>query len=76
MQEDILDILSEIRPECDFKNSSDFIQDGLLDSFDVLTLVSDLEERFGIFIDGAEILPENFSSLNAIKLLIDKSAKA
>ena len=49
----------------------------MLDSFDVLTLVTDLEEKFGVKIDGGDILPENFGSIEAIENLIVKSdAKA
>ena len=44
----LLAILEKIRPENDFTESKDFIADGLLDSFDVVTLVAELEEYFGI----------------------------
>lgn len=69
---ELLCILKEIRPEFDFENSSDFIEDGMLDSFDTITLVSDLDEAYSISIDGSDILPENFNSLNAIKRLLEK----
>jgi acyl carrier protein len=51
----IPEILKEIRPEFDFTTSSDFIGDGMLDSFDVVTLVSTLDKNFGISIPGTEI---------------------
>ena len=73
MQEKIREILVDIRPEYDFLEDKDFIEAGMLDSFDVLTLVTDLEEKFNIKIDGGDILPENFSSINAIKDLLIKS---
>lgn len=73
MQEKIREILVDIRPEYDFLEDEDFIEAGMLDSFDVLTLVTDLEEKFNIKIDGGDILPENFSSINAIKDLLIKS---
>lgn len=63
----ILEILKKIRPECNFSESKDFIKDGLLDSFDVVILVTTLEEKFGISIDGAEIRPENFSNLETLE---------
>ena len=72
MQDKIREILVDIRPEYDFLEDKDFIEAGMLDSFDVLTLVTDLEEKFNIKIDG-DILPENFSSINAIKDLLIKS---
>lgn len=69
----IVDILKEIHPETDFERSDDFIRDELLDSFDVIELVSGLEEAFGITIDGLDILPENFNSLENIEKMIVKS---
>ena len=63
-------ILAEIRPEFDFSTSSDFFADGLLDSFDLITLVSDIDKQYGISIDGMDIVPENFSNLDAIGALL------
>ncbi len=64
------EIVQDIRPEFDFSISSDFIADGLLDSFDVITLVSALDKNYGISIDGAEIVAENFMNLKAIEILV------
>lgn len=75
MDNEIKEILKDIRPEYDFEDDVDFIEAGMLDSFDVLTLVTDLESKFNIQIDGSEILPENFASINAIMSLIEKSKK-
>lgn len=68
----ILEILSGIRPEFDFSTSQNYLADGMLDSFDVLALVSDLDREFGIRIEGTEILPENFCNLQAIHNLLGK----
>lgn len=68
----VLDILSGIRPEFDFAASQDYLADGMLDSFDMLALVSDLDRAFGIRIEGTEILPENFCNLQAIQRLLAK----
>ena len=65
-------ILSSIRPEAQFETSTDFISDGLLDSFDVVTLVAALDKEFGISIDGTDILPENFQDYAAIQSLLTK----
>lgn len=73
MKEQIIRILTELRPEFDFTQSSNFIEDGMLDSFDVVTLVSDLDAQFGISIDGMDIVPENFASLEAIEKLLKKN---
>lgn len=69
----IYDVLAEIRPENDFKTSNDFIGDGLLDSFDVITLIDILEEKFNFKVDGMDIVPENFCSAEAIAKLINKN---
>lgn len=69
----IMEILNQIRPEFDFSSSSNYIEDGMLDSFDVISLVSDLEEAFGIEIDGLDIVPENFSGIERIGELVVKS---
>lgn len=71
--EKIYEILAELRPEFDFKTSEDFIEDGLLDSFDIVSLVTELEKVFDVLIDALDIVPENFDSVNAIADLIKKS---
>jgi acyl carrier protein len=68
----ISDILNEIRPECDFPSSDDFIADGLLDSFDLITLVASLDRKYGISIPGTDIIPENFQNLDAIAALLKR----
>lgn len=70
---DIYSILEEIRPEYDFKDSTDFIEDGLLDSFDIISLIDIISEKYGVSIDGLDIIPENFCSAQAILDLIRKN---
>jgi methoxymalonate biosynthesis acyl carrier protein len=69
----IPEILKEIRPEFDFTASNDFIADGMLDSFDMVTLVSTLDKNWGISIPGTDIVPENFQNLQTIEALLRKS---
>jgi acyl carrier protein len=69
----IAEILKEIRPEFDFTASQDFISDGMLDSFDIVTLVSALDKNFGVSIPGTEILPENFLNVQTIEALLRQS---
>ena len=74
MKEKILKILQDCRPEFDFSQEGlNFIEEGMLDSFDVVNLVSDLDSTFGISIDGMDILPENFSTLESIMNLLKKN---
>jgi acyl carrier protein len=69
----VIEILKEIRPEFDFAASGDFIADGMLDSFDVVTLVATLDKNFNISIQGTDIVPENFKNLETIHALLHKS---
>lgn len=66
----ILNCLMELRPEFDFTKSDNFIEDNYLDSFDITTLVTDLEEEFGCIIDGVNVRAENFVSIEAIAKLV------
>ena len=68
----VINILSEIRPEYDFSQDVNFIEEGMLDSLDMVTLVNGLDEKFSISIDGDDIIPENFSSLELIANLLKK----
>lgn len=73
MNDKVIEILNDIRPEFDFSEPvDDFIEAGMLDSFDVVTLVTTLDEEFGISIDGVDILPENFSSVLSITDLLSR----
>ena len=70
---DIVAMLAELKPEFNFEESSDFVMDGLLDSFDIISLTSMLEEKYDITVDGLDIVPENFCSVEAIAGLVKKS---
>lgn len=72
MKEKILEILQDIRPELDFTESTDFIEDGYLDSFDMVALVSAIDKEYGISILGEDIVPENFSNIESIIKIINK----
>lgn len=74
MKEQIIRILTELRPEFDFTQEGvNFIEEGMLDSFDMVNLVSELDSTYGISIDGVDILPENFSTVDAIVALLVKN---
>lgn len=77
MKSRIVEILKEIRPEFEFEGVENFFEEGMLDSFDLMTLVSTLQEEYGVKIAGEAILPENFANVDAIVALMEKSgAKA
>jgi acyl carrier protein len=72
---DIATILTLIRPEYDFKNSNDFVVDGLIDSFDLIELTLHLEKKFVFKIPGSEVHPDNFRSYAAIMQLVNRYKK-
>ena len=76
LREQIISILNELRPEFDFSQEGiDFIEEGMLDSFDVVSLVDTIESVFGVAIEGIDVLPENFCSIEAICQTIEKNKK-
>lgn len=72
MEEKIIKILAGMRPEFDFTEKVNFIEEGMLDSFDIVSLVSELDENFGVVIGGEDVVPENFSSVDAIISLLKR----
>lgn len=73
MKEKIIAILNDLRPEFSFTEDVDFIEEGMLDSFDIVSLVDELEEVFGIKIQGIDVIPSNFSTVENIIALLKKS---
>jgi acyl carrier protein len=73
INEKIISILTDIRPEFDFNENVNFIENGMLDSFDVFTLVNSLDKEFGISIDGIDIVAANFISVERITALLYKN---
>lgn len=72
MREELMKILNELRPEVDFEKEQALIDDGVLDSFDIVALVGDLNDTFDVNINIEDLLPENFNSADAMIELITK----
>ena len=70
--EQILEILKGLHPEIDFETCTTLIDDKIIDSFDIVTLVSEISEEFDIDIPVEEIIPENFNSAKAIHALVER----
>lgn len=70
--EKLLNLLTGIRPDIDFENETALVDDGLLDSFDIVSIISEIDDEFGVQIRIAELDPENFNSAEAIWNLITK----
>lgn len=73
--EQLLELLQGIRPDVDFENETALIDDGLLDSFDVVAIISEIDDKFDVQIRINELDPENFNSAEAIWNLIQKLNK-
>ena len=73
IMEKIYKILQNIRPEFDFRTSTNFIEEGLLDSFDMVSLVSELEAEYDCIIDALDIMPENFGTVESIMSVVKKN---
>ncbi len=73
--ERLIRILEEIEPGIDYENCNTLIDDSLLDSFDILTLVSDIEDEFDVEIDPTQIVAENFNSAENLWSLINDLKK-
>lgn len=74
-EEKIIEILTEINPGGDFVNSADLIGDGLIDSFAVINLVSDLEDEFDVEISVKDVVRENFKTVKTIAALIKRASE-
>lgn len=72
MMNELMRILSEIRPDVDFEHETKLIDDEILDSFDIIAIVGELNEAFDIEIDVEDLEPENFNSASAILELVQK----
>jgi acyl carrier protein len=64
--EQVLDILRGLRPDVDFDRETALIDDGILSSFDITSLVNELMEEFNVVLNMADLEPENFNSAQAI----------
>ena len=70
--EKLIEILTELHPDVDFATTEDLVDDGVLDSLDIVSLVSQIDSEFGVTIPAEEIIPENFNSAEALFALITK----
>ena len=71
MKDQVLEILAEIRPDIGFESATALIDDGMLDSLDIVAAVSEFNEEFDVDISVDDLLPENFNSVDAMVELIE-----
>ena len=72
MRKQIIEILSEICPGVDFETETALIDDGLIDSLDIVAVVTELMEAFDVELGIDDLTPENFNSVEAIEDLIER----
>lgn len=70
--EELLEILEDINPDIDYENCNTLIDDNLLDSFAILSIVSELQDAFDITITPADIVPDNFNSAKALWKMVER----
>lgn len=70
--DELMEILEELRPDVDFESETALITDGVLDSFDIVALVGELNDAFDIEIKPNNLVPENFNSAKAMYALIEQ----
>ncbi len=68
--EDLLRILTELHPDVDFTTESSLVDGKILDSFDIVTIVAEIHDAYGVMIPAEELVPENFNSAKALYDLI------
>ena len=71
----LIAILNELHPEVDFETENALIDDGILDSFDIVTIVAELDAAFGVQIPAEELIPGNFNSAEALFALVQRLAE-
>lgn len=70
--ERLIEILEGIRPDVDFKDEQQLMDDGILDSFDIVSIISELNDEYEIAIRVNELSPENFNSAEAIMRMVQR----
>jgi len=68
----LLEILQEMHDDIDFETHMTLIDDKVIDSFDIITLIAEIDDRIGVTIPAEELIPENFNSYAAINALINR----
>jgi acyl carrier protein len=70
--EQMLEILNNLHPEVDFMTCKTLIDDKILDSFDIVSIVTEINNEFDVAVPAEEIVPENFNSAQALQAMVDR----
>jgi acyl carrier protein len=69
---DVIEVLEDVRDDIDYENETALVTDKLLDSFDILSIISTLNDAYDISIPAAEIVPENFNSAASLLAMVER----
>ncbi|SEQ37121.1 Phosphopantetheine attachment site [Butyrivibrio sp. TB] len=72
MDENFIEVLSGVKEDVDFENETALIDDGILDSFDILQIISALNDEYDISIPASEIIPDNFNSAESLWAMVER----
>jgi acyl carrier protein len=72
--EELINILEDLHPDIDFNMCNTLIDDGIIDSFDIVSIIAEVNDTFDVVIPAEEIVPENFNSAQALYELIERLA--
>jgi D-alanine--poly(phosphoribitol) ligase subunit 2 len=70
--EALIEILNGLHPEVDFETATGLIDNKVLDSFDIVTIISEVNDEYDVMIPADEIVPENFNSAQSLYALIER----
>lgn len=68
----LLEILNDLHPDVDFETCDTLIDDEILDSFDIVSLIAEISNEFDVTISAKDIIPDNFNSAQALWALIER----
>ncbi len=70
--DELLEILEDLHPEVDFETEEHLIDNAILDSFDIVTIISEIADVFDVVVPAKDIVPENFNSAQALWEMIER----
>lgn len=70
--DELLEILKDLHPEIDFETCDTLIDSKIIDSYDIISIITGIQDEFGVIIPPNKIIPDNFNSAKAIYALVEK----
>ncbi len=69
--DEFIKMLNKIRPNVDFEKEDALVDDGILESLDIISIISEIADQYGVHIPSDEIIPDNFNSAKALYELVE-----